>query len=285
MAVFDQTFTHYSGPKTAEWSRFLIVPRYAVRAVFQSRLFTGYFMFCFLCPLIYAIIIYLHHNAEAIKMLRINVADIIAIDNAFFQVFMTIQGGFAALLTLFVAAPLVSRDLANNALPLYLCRPFSRAEYVIGKMTVLLGLLSAMTWIPALLLFAFQSFLVGGGWLVNNLYIGVGMFVGFWLWLILLTFTSLAMSAVFKRKFAINSLLVALYIIPMILTGMVNGIFDTELGGLLSFNLLTNVVWAHLLHREPQPDVPLGAAVFVLTTFVAICFFILTRRVRAYEEV
>src|SRR5258707_13066390 len=52
--------------------------------------------------------------------------------------------------------PLVSRDLRNNALPLYLCRPFTRTEDVLGKMSVLLILLSAITWIPQLLLFLFH---------------------------------------------------------------------------------------------------------------------------------
>jgi ABC-2 type transport system permease protein len=284
MAVFDQTFSNYAGPITPQWSRFLIVPRYAFRSVFQSRLFTGFYMGCFLPVLVFAIIIYLHHNSEALRLLNIRVSDIVAINNAFFRVFMLIQGGFAALVTLFVASPLVSKDMANNALPLYLCRPFSRAEYVIGKMTVLVTLLSAITWIPAATLFGFQSFLVGSDWLTDNFYVGAGMFIGFWIWIIQLTFVALAASAVLKRKFAINSLLVALYFIPSIMGAIVNELFETQLGGFLSFNALTNAVWSRLLRLEPQPDVPIVAAVLVLTSFVAICFFILTRRVRAYEE-
>ena len=77
---------------------------------------------------------------------------------------MSLQNGFAFFVTLLVGPPLVSRDLRNNALPLYLCRPFSRTEYVLGKMSVLLILLSAMTWVPQLLLFPFQSYLEGAQW-------------------------------------------------------------------------------------------------------------------------
>ena len=40
----------------------------------------------------------------------------------------------------FIGPGQVSPDLANNALPLYLARPFSRVEYVLGKMSVLLVL-------------------------------------------------------------------------------------------------------------------------------------------------
>ena len=89
---------------------------------------------------------------------------------------MSIQASLAFFVTLLVGPPLVARDLRNNALPLYLCRPFTRAEYVLGKMSVLLILLSAITWIPQLLLFCFQAYLDGAGWFVLNLWIASAIF-------------------------------------------------------------------------------------------------------------
>ena len=59
---------------------------------------------------------------------------------------------------------LISPDLSHNALPLYLARPFSRTEYVLGKMSVLMGLMSLMTWIPGVLLFVLQGYLEGWQW-------------------------------------------------------------------------------------------------------------------------
>src|SRR6266852_1287555 len=70
--------------------------------------------------------------------------------------FVSVQGVFAFLLTAFTGPGLISPDLANGALPLYFCRPFSRAEYVIGKSSVLAILLSQITWVPGLVLFAVQ---------------------------------------------------------------------------------------------------------------------------------
>ena len=49
-------------------------------------------------------------------------------------------------LALLVGPQQVSRDLANNGLPLYLCRPFTRSEYVVGKMSIVVILLSTITW-------------------------------------------------------------------------------------------------------------------------------------------
>src|SRR4029078_3127657 len=85
--------------------------------------------------------------------------------------------------------------LANNALPLYLCRPFSRSEYVIGKRPVLMFLISAITWIPGALLFLFQSYLEGAGWFANNFWIAGAVFVDSWTWIALLALWSVAISA------------------------------------------------------------------------------------------
>jgi len=148
MAVYEHNYKHYSGPLTPEWSRFLIIPRHAYRDVFKSKLFTAFFVICFAPLLVEAILIYLHHNVSALAIMRVNAHALVPIDAFFFEVFVGVQAGFAFLVTLLVGPPLVARDLTNNALPLYLCRPFSRAEYVFGKMCVVLILLTLITWVP-----------------------------------------------------------------------------------------------------------------------------------------
>src|SRR6476659_9004468 len=143
MAVYEHTYKQYLGRLTPEWSRFLIIPRHAFRAVFKSKLFTAFFVLCFLPLLVEAILIYLHHNINALALMKLDAREVVPIDAFFFQTFVNIQGGFAFFVALLVGPPLVARDLRNNALPLYLCRPFTRTDYVIGKMSVLLILLSA----------------------------------------------------------------------------------------------------------------------------------------------
>ena len=73
MAVYEQTYKRYDGRLTPEWSRFLIIPRHAYRAVFSSKLFTAFFVICFLPLLVEAVLIYLHHNATALAILQVNV--------------------------------------------------------------------------------------------------------------------------------------------------------------------------------------------------------------------
>jgi hypothetical protein len=119
MAVYEQTYKPYTGKLTPEWSRFLIIPRHAFRGVFKSKLFTAFYVVCFIPLLVEAVLIYLHHNVTALAIMRVNVRELLPIDGSFFQAFVNIQGGFAFFVALLVGPPLVSRDLRNNALPLY----------------------------------------------------------------------------------------------------------------------------------------------------------------------
>src|SRR5215210_3773101 len=227
MAVYEQTYKRYTGQLTPEWSRFLIIPRHAFRAVFNSKLFTAFFVICFLPLLVEAILIYLHHNISAIAIMKIDVRALVPIDASFFYTFVNIQGGFAFFVALLVGPPLVSRDLTNNALPLYLCRPFSRAEYVIGKMSVVLILTSLITWVPGLLLFLFQSYLQGGGWLTANAWIAYAIWSGSWVWIILLALLSQAVSAWVKWRLIASAILLAVFFIPSIVGEVINNLFHT----------------------------------------------------------
>jgi len=66
---------------------------------------------------------------------------------------------------------LVTPDFANGAMPLYFSRPFSRAEYVGGRITVLLILLSLITWVPGVVLFAIQASIEGWDWTQANFWL------------------------------------------------------------------------------------------------------------------
>src|SRR4029450_9195470 len=102
MAVYEQTYKRYSGRLTPEWSRFLIVPRHAFRGVFNSKLFTAFFVLCFIPLLVEAVLIYLRHNITAMAVMNLNARELIPVDGSFFQTFVNLQGGFAFIVALLV---------------------------------------------------------------------------------------------------------------------------------------------------------------------------------------
>ena len=303
MAVYDHSYKNYAGTLTPEWSRFLIIPRHAFRDVFKSKLFTAFFAICFLPLLVEAILIYLHHNVNALAIMRVNVRELIPIDASFFQTFVNLQGGFAFFVTLLVGPPLVSRDLRNNALPLYLCRPFSRTEYVAGKMSVVLILLSAMTWVPQLLLFLFQSYLEGGRWFIDNLWLASAIFIASVVWILLLALLSQAISALVKWRVIASASLLGLFFVPSVFAEVVNVIFRTRWGNLISLGALTKNISAGLfgtfdrtssvvtsvdgdvISRVVLTEPPLWTSWAALFLVCAICLTILSAKVKAYEVV
>jgi ABC-type transport system involved in multi-copper enzyme maturation permease subunit len=303
MAVYEHTYKQYLGKLTPEWSRFLVIPRHAFRDVFKSKLFTAFFVVCFIPLLVEAILIYLHHNVNALAILKVDIRELVPIDAFFFQTFVNLQATFAFFVTLLVGPPLVARDLRNNALPLYLCRPFSRTEYVLGKMSVLLILLSAITWVPQLLLFLFQSYLEGASWFLDNLSLASAIFMGSVVWILLLALLSQAVSALVKWRVIASAALLGIFFIPSVFGEVVNQIFQTRWGNIISLGALMKNVTAGLFGTFVQAtghitdwdgrvgreiiinEPPLWASWFALFVICAICLALLSRKVKAYEVV
>src|SRR5437899_879050 len=304
MAVLERSYKRYQGALSPEWSRFLIIPRHAVRDVFRSKLFIAFFAFSFIWPLVCAILIYLHHNVEALAILRIDIRNLLAIDGSFFQVFVEVQGTIGFFLAMLVGPQQVSRDLTNNALPLYLCRPFSRSEYVVGKMSIVIILLSTITWIPGLILFWLQSYLEGWSWFSANSWIASAVFLGSLVWIVLLALLTQAISAWVRWRVAARAALLGVFFIPTAFAEIVNQLFETRWGHLIDLRALIGNVWGGLFGTFVQQtghiqemrsgqivrevvmsEPPLWASWFMLFLICAFCLWLLSRKVKAYEVV
>ena len=304
MAVLERSYKRFEGVLSPEWSRFLIIPRHAVRNVFRSKLFTAFFALSFIWPLVCAILIYLHHNIEALGILQIDIRNLLPIDASFFQNYVIAQGTIGFFLAMLVGPQQVSRDLTNNALPLFLCRPFTRSEYVVGKMSIVIILISTVTWIPGLILFLLQSYLEGWSWFVENIWIASAIFIGSLVWILLLALMSQAISAWVKWLVAARAALLGLFFIPTVFAAIVNEIFQTRWGHIFDLRALIGNVWAGLFGTFARQgtergefrrngivtqivftEPPLWASWFVLFLICALCLWLLSRKVKAYEVV
>jgi|tagenome__1003787_1003787.scaffolds.fasta_scaffold20777046_2 ABC-2 type transport system permease protein len=292
MAVYERNYGRYKGELTPEWSRFLIPPRYAWKDVFDSRAFVGFLVLCFLLPFAGLQMIYLHHNLAALKLLNLPLEQLneaLPIDAGFFRQGIEIQSWLCFLLALSVGPALIAPDLRNNGMPLYLSRPFTRTEYVLGKLTVLAGLMSLITWIPGLVLFFFQGYLEGAGWLGRNLRIGFALLIGSWCWILVVSLVVLAISAWVKWKPVAR---VSLLIVFFMLAGFadaINATLNTGWGYLLSLLAAMSKIWAALFGLEVSDErlaqQPLWAAWLTLVLGCALALWLLSRRIRAYEVV
>src|SRR5215208_2546101 len=195
MSVYKRGYRRYSGPLTGRWTRFLVLPRYAWRRLHQQRLVLLLTILAFVWPLLCAGFVYLANHVDLLQGLDREFRQFIQVDGRFLSIFMYVQAGFAVFLAALAGPGLIAPDLANNALPLYFSRPITRWSYALARLTVLMGMLSVVTWIPGLILFGLQVGLAGFTWFRVNWTLGVGMVAGFLIWLLLLSLVAMATSA------------------------------------------------------------------------------------------
>ena len=284
MAVYRRNYKPYAGRVTPEWSRCLVLFRYSRRNLFRSKFLTGLFVVCFFNPLACLIVIYLSHSAGFLQQIGVP-SGVLAIDNKFFFNFMSVQGVLAFLLTALLGPGLISPDLANGALPLYFCRPFSRAEYVVGKSSVLAILLSQITWIPGLVLFAMQAGLSGASWTWSHLWIAGSLIASSLIWIAILSLLAMALSAWVKWRMVAGALLLAVMFFGAGFAQAINAVMQTDTGYFFNIAYLMGTVWNALFQVDARHAIPVAQAWVALLVYCAICLGLLLRKVRAYEVV
>jgi ABC-2 type transport system permease protein len=284
MAVYEQTYRRYTGEITPQRSRFLVLLRYAFQEVLASRLVLLLLILGGIVPLATAVLIYLHHNFTALTALNLPLDRLMPIDNLFFEVFVIVESSIGFFLALIVGPGLVAPDVRNNALPLYFSRPFSRAEYVLGKIGVLLSLLSALTWIPGLLLFLLQAGLEPA-WVGPHLGLAWAIFAASVEWIVVLSLLTLAISAWVKWKPVARIVLLAVFFVMGGWGLAINAVLDTRWGNLVSLGKLNDSVRSSLFNRSQPDDLPVWAAWLALAAACLLFLSMLRRKLRAYEVV
>src|SRR4029434_6335506 len=98
MAVYKRGYRRYAGPLTGNWARFLVLPRYAWRRLYQQRLVLMMTILAFVWPLLCGGFVYLTNHVELLHGLDRDFKQFIQVNGEFFRVFMYVQGGFAVFL-------------------------------------------------------------------------------------------------------------------------------------------------------------------------------------------
>jgi ABC-2 type transport system permease protein len=240
---------------------------------------------CTFYPIACATLIYLSHNSPALAMLRLQSNALPPIDGQFFYVFCVVQGVLALLLTAFVGPSLISPDLANGGLALLLSRPFSRAEYVAGKMTVLFVLLSLITWVPGLLLYAIQASCAGWTWIKPNLWLIGSIVLGPLIWIVVLSLIALALSAWVKWRIAAGACVLGLHFVGAGFAQAINQILRTRKGSLINLGEVIHTVWGALFDCSRGTDLSVMQAWIVLGVTCVLSLMLLARRIHGFEVI
>ena len=289
MSVYKHEYRAYSGRVTPLWTRVVVLARYGFAEVWSSKITVGLFTLSMLPVIVFLIGIYLANNPVARLIIMRGNPQVLTIDAAYFLKVLESQSWLALMLSAWIAPRLVTFDLADNALPILLSHPISRVGYVLGKFIALFASLSLVTWIPCLLLFAYQGYSSSQPWAVANIPLAGGIMAGAVIWITLLCILGLALSSWVKWRVVATGLIFAAVFVPAGVGGIVSAILRTRWGFLLNLPVIMSELWQRLLGapevRWPDQYIPNAAIAGVLILICVVSVAMLNARIRAREVV
>ena len=288
MSVRPREFTAFPGTLRPAYQGPWIVARYALANVFRSRLFVVFFIACLIPSVVFLVAVYLRYNVEVVSQFIAGQAGGLADGFAGEWLYQgTLRPSlYVSFLVVMVVGPgLVSPDLKDNALPLYLSRPLSKPYYVLGKLLVLVGLTAAVTWIPGLLLVFLNAYYAADGWLAENLSVPFGLVATCLVWTVCLSMIALALSAWVRWRPAATLGFLGLFVIGEGVGGLMRVARDDWVGSLIVPMDAIDVVGRQLFGTGASDLMPLGAAWATLCGATVLAALAVLHRVRAYEVV
>ena len=291
MAIFQKAYQGYTGQLTKPMDRTWVIFRYALADVFKFRLFAAFFAVCFLLPVILMCVIYVFYNLDLLVQMEVDIEELTEIDGSFFLLTMQYPQNFMLFVMIMAIGPvMISPDIRNNAMPLFLSRPVSKAGYIFGKLLVLLFLGSLISWVPAIPLFFWQGYLAGDGWLWDNLQLIVASVVTSLIWIVSLSLLSFAVSAWVEWKAVARLAFFGILFFGSVFGGVIIEIFGGWEGHMINVFGGIEVIMRELYQADSNmldwlAEMQIGYAFLQFFLLSAISLFVLTRRIRAFQVV
>jgi ABC-2 type transport system permease protein len=285
MPIYDQGYRAYEARGGLRRVRFWPITREALRLLLGRKAFLGLLALCWL-PFV-GFTIYIYAVTRFSGMVGDELQRLLAVDGVFFMRFFAWQLPLAMLVTVFAGAGLIAHDLRTGAILIYLSRPLTRRDYVLGKFLTLAALNASVTLLPALLLYLVGLALVSDQLLTAKqahlapATLGVGLLITVTLSLLMLAVSSLSKSAR-VAGLSFFALLMGLEV----LRGLVWLAYRTRWATLVSVQgTLREVGNAFFLVPQRTLGLPWPAGVALLLAVSVACLFVLRARVRAVEVV
>jgi ABC-type transport system involved in multi-copper enzyme maturation permease subunit len=183
-------------------------------------------------------------------------------------------------LVLFMAisgAALISDDLKNNSIALYLSRPISWAEYIAGKSAGLLIALMPISVLPAIILYitgiAFSNRDLGEA--LDTLWLLGAIALSYLITLVLMVSISVALSSVSKKWIYAGVGTFSVFIFSSIISTILRAIFDQDWLKLIDIRTLMKLLFRPLF-ALPYDASDIGfewyVAALALVLIIGLCF-------------
>jgi len=277
MPIHDQGYRRYGGSRLRGHA-WLVMLRNGIVGMMGNRRWIVLMIASWIQFVIRAVQFYIAANFSQ--------AAIVAPSAATFRDFFDKQDLFVFLVTVTLGAVSIAEDRRANALQIYLSKPLTRFEYIVGKLSVLVAFLLFITWVPALLLLVVQVVFAGNfAFLKANLYLFPAITVYSLIEVLLVSICVLALSSMSTSGRFVGILYTALIFFSDAVYGVLRAVTGSTSVSWIAFgNNLAQL--GDVIFRVPlRYETPWGVSLAVVLALIAISAIILERRVRGVEVV
>jgi ABC-2 type transport system permease protein len=280
MPIYEQAYRKYEAREGLRSVRFWPITREALRLVLSKRAFIGLLVLAFL-PFVFRV-------GQVYIVTRFPEAGrVLPVDGRLFGEFLNQQIGFTILLSIFGGSGLIANDLRTGAILVYLSRPLTRRDYVLGKLGVTLALSLAVTLLPGLLLYAIALGLAPEMFLKWSLaWIPPAVVLHSLVIALSVGLVTLAVSALSRSARVAGLAFAGLVVGLEIVRGVLGAMTDRPEPHVLSLQNDLRVVGNTIFGIVTRgPVVPAAYPPIVLALLAVGCLLVLRSRVRAVEIV
>jgi ABC-2 type transport system permease protein len=202
-----------------------------------------------------------------------------------FRDFLSAQSFFVFIITVSMGG-LIADDRRANALQLYLSKPLTRTEYILGKAVPLLALILGVTFLPAVCLLVVQIIFAGSAaFLMNNLFLLPAITLASLVQALLSSSAVLALSSLSKSRRFVAVMYAGIIFFTSSMYQVLRVMTGSQAWAAISPGNMLDVFVDAVFRVRAQPPVPVYAAVLVIVGIIAVSLWILERRIRPVEIV
>jgi ABC-type transport system involved in multi-copper enzyme maturation permease subunit len=278
LPIHDQSYRRYGGTRSRPGQSWAVITAAGVRTMIAKKMFLGLLLFAWLPFVIRAVQIYISANFPQAAMLAPTAET--------FREFMDQQSVFVFFVTIYVGAGLIANDRRANALQIYLSKPLMRAEYIAGKLGILVVFLLMVTLVPGLLLLVLQIAFAGSfAFARANLFLFPAITLAALVEVLLASFTMLALSSLSKSARFVAILYAGLLFFTKAMFGALALITGGTRVAWISFSDNLVQVMDVIFRLKPRYEVPWIVSLVVIVALMVVSASVLERRVRGVEVV
>ena len=278
MPIHDQGYRRYGGEKARAGTGWIVITRAGLRTFFAKRAFLGLLLIAWFPFFVRAVQIYAAANLPQ--------AQFLAPTAETFRQFLDQQQIFVFFITVYVGAGLIANDRRANALQIYLSKPLTRAEYIFGKLAILMFFLLLVTWLPAIVLLIVQiSFAGNFTFLKNNLFLFPAITVFSFVQVTMVAAAMLALSSLSNSSRYVGILYAAVIFFTQAIYGVLYAVTRSTALSWVSFSANLAQIGDVIFRQPPQYETPWPVSLLMIVGLVALSAVVLERRVRGVEVV